>query len=165
MLKQAVKIGLVFTLSSCSILSSEEPDKPGQFLAPSTIQEDSWSYKYTTTELPGNKIKDGVDSEISAAGQWVILNFAVTNTADQKQDTYESLIELEETILTTSDGQEWNYPEQIYDYGITTIQPGQSYNLKLAYDVPNSVNPKTLIYRFYDEDFNRIDFKFDVGSK
>ncbi|MGA1356284.1 MAG: DUF4352 domain-containing protein [Prochlorothrix sp.] len=165
MRKEILGFGIILALGSCSLLSSKDQDKPAQFIAPATIQEDSLSYKYTVTEIPGSKIKDSAGDEMNAAGQWVVLNFAVTNTSEDKQEIYESVIELQETLLITSDAQEWNYPTEIYDYGIRTVQSGQSYNLKLAYDVPADVKPEKLIYRFYDEDFNRTDFEVNVQVK
>jgi len=163
MLKRfAVLTSVVLLVSSCSWISREPKDELAILVDPVTIQEDSWSFKYTTLELPGGVIRDSFDDEYRAAGQWAIINFVATNTSNRKQEAYVSTIDAQNFILITSDGKKWEYPKELYDHKVRTLEPGQSYNLKLAFDIPNNLDPKTLIYQFYDEDYNTLEFQIPL---
>ena len=163
MLKQlAILTSFALLISSCSLINREPKDELAILVDPVTIQEDNWQFKYTTTELPGSVIRDGLDDENRAAGQWAVINLAATNTSNKKQDAFMLSVENGDFILVTSDGKKWEYPEEIYDYKIVTVQPSQSYNLKLAFDIPDNLTPKTLVYQFHDEDYNTIEFSIPL---
>jgi hypothetical protein len=163
MLKRfSVLASIVLLASSCSLLNRTPKDELAILVDPVTIQEDNWQFKYTTLELPGGIIRDSLDDEYRAAGQWAVINLAATNTSDKKQESYIAMIDKKDFILITSDGQKWEYPKEIYDYRIATVQPDQSYNLKLAFDIPTNLTPKTLIYQFYDEDYNTLEFEIPL---
>jgi len=140
----------------------QEKDELAVLVNSTTIQEDNWRFQYTTFELPGSIIRDDFDDELRAAGQWAIINFAATNTSKRKQESYMATIENRGFILVTSDGQKWEYPKEIYDPKLRTLQPDQSYNLKLAFDIPAHLSPQTLIYQFYDEDYNTLEFQIPL---
>jgi hypothetical protein len=135
---------------------------PAQQLSPTSFQEDQWRFEYTSAEVLGSQVKDGFSDVLQASGRWAVFSFQATNTSKKALDVWD--LGLESWILETSDGQRWEYTQrELYPEGLVTVKPNNSYIFKIAFDIPINVKPKTLIYQFYDDDFNQLKFNFNVS--